>query len=353
MVVNVQVRSVSNINEFNALRDDWNRLYRVDLNATVHRSWAWIKAWISTTDLQWQILCAVESETGELVGVFSIAIERHDDGRFSIYPGGHPLAAHTGFLCDPEYTRGTLRAWRKYLTQNVEWDDLHLKDVMDTRVDQFIADFSPFKFIVKRAKSTTCPSIKLPTTWEQYFTGCVGTETRKTYKKRFARVSRDAQISVACATQDSLNESLDALLNMWQVRWGRKSDQFVCAVKAILSTCFEHGSLYLRVMQANGVPIAAVAVYTDSEHKTAQCYMSGYDDQYARYSPGNILIFDSIEAAIGQGITEYDFGRGAQDYKYSVFGATDKYNLNVTISRAGVASSLKHALRKVAKKIVS
>lgn len=346
-----KIRVICELDELDAMREDWNRLYHADSEATTHRSWPWFRAWAATTDLEWRVLCAIDPSSRECFGVFAIALLHKVGGLTTVFPGGHPLAAHTGFLCQPNRTSEALHAWCNYLENKVQWDQFQLKDFMDSRLNQFVELFGSFKYSVQRTKPTTCPSVALPATWDEYFHGCVGKETRKTYKKRFSRLEREADITVALATTETLDESLDALLSLWQARWGQKSEHFVVAVKTILSTCFKSGSLYLRLMRANGVPIAVVAVYTDVQHNTAQCYMSGYDDRYSRFSPGNVLIFDSINAAIDSGITEYDFGRGAQDYKYSVFGARDRYNSNVTISRCDFRSALRSIVRKSLRKI--
>lgn len=355
----MDVRVVTDLAGFDALRSDWDRLFQVDPEATVHRSWAWMKAWAATTELTWRVLCAVQASSGDCVGLFPIALQKDDvpgaNGmrtKTVLFPGGHPLAAHTGFLCKPDCVKQVLRVWREYLTRHVTWDEFRLKDVLDSRLPEFIDGFRSFRFSVRSSDPTTCPTVTLPSRWEDYLSTNVGSETRKTYRKRFSRLERSAEITVCTASEETLDECLDALLTLWQLRWGQQPLKFVTAVKSILSSCFENGLLHLRVMRAHGTPIAAVAVYMDPHHKTAQCFMSGYDDAFSRLSPGNMLIFDSVNAAIDLGMSEYNFGRGPQNYKYSVFGARDKYNSNVTVLRVGVAKKLKSKMRMTLNKFV-
>lgn len=343
MKLNVAV--VRDLGEFEGLKQSWGSLYKSDPNATIHRSWPWIRGWIQATDLEWRILSVANPENAEYVAFFSIAYENQVGGVAKIFPGGHPFAAHTGFLCDPHYVVEASRVLVQYLKNQRDWDKLHLWDFMDPRLSFFCEQFRGFGFGITRVGVSVCPSVILPKTWSEYFRESVGSETRATYKKRFSRLERNGDIRISSATHQNLDQYLEVLLSLWQQRWGKKPDQFVRAVKSILSSCFESDNLHLQVMWDKETPVAAVAVYMDPDRQTAQCYMSSYDDAYARLSPGNILIFKSIEAAIERGMTEYDFGRGDQDYKYSVFGARERYNSNVTIFRRALVPQLKSRLK--------
>jgi CelD/BcsL family acetyltransferase involved in cellulose biosynthesis len=86
----------------------------------------------------------------------------------------------------------------------------------------------------------------------------------------------------------------------------------------------------LAFIELNGEKAAAMLNfdYRDS----ILVYNSGYDPQkYARLSPGIVLLSYCIQRAIELGRTEFDFLRGAEEYKYR-FGAqpTEVHRLLIT-----------------------
>ena len=59
-------------------------------------------------------------------------------------------------------------------------------------------------------------------------------------------------------------------------------------------------------------------------------YIGGFDPDLAKYSPGSIILLYIIEDCINRGISEFDFLRGAESYKY-LWGAVDKTLYHLTI----------------------
>jgi CelD/BcsL family acetyltransferase involved in cellulose biosynthesis len=60
-------------------------------------------------------------------------------------------------------------------------------------------------------------------------------------------------------------------------------------------------------------------------------YLSGFDPQWAAFSPGVLLIAHAIEEAIREGQQEFDFLRGNEPYKY-LWGAQDSSTWQRTLS---------------------
>jgi CelD/BcsL family acetyltransferase involved in cellulose biosynthesis len=52
-------------------------------------------------------------------------------------------------------------------------------------------------------------------------------------------------------------------------------------------------------------------------------YIGGFDPDYSRFGPGNLIISESIEFARKAGLHAFDFLRGREPYKYK-WGAEDQ-----------------------------
>jgi CelD/BcsL family acetyltransferase involved in cellulose biosynthesis len=74
------------------------------------------------------------------------------------------------------------------------------------------------------------------------------------------------------------------------------------------------------------------------------CYLSGFDPEFSRYSPGSLLDLKLLEICHRNGLKEIDFLRGAEAYKYR-FGAVDRKLIHFSTSRA---ESRKGILGKIA-----
>ena len=78
---------------------------------------------------------------------------------------------------------------------------------------------------------------------------------------------------------------------------------------------------------------AVAGVYYGFQHGgNAYAYLGGFDPEMTRLSPGAQLLDYAIRAAIGEGVREFHFLRGGENYKYA-WGAADRVNLARTFRR--------------------
>ena len=61
-------------------------------------------------------------------------------------------------------------------------------------------------------------------------------------------------------------------------------------------------------------------------------YNSGWEWAFRDYSPGWVHLAHLIQWSIEQGLTEFDFMRGDEDYKYK-FGGVDRHVHRATLTR--------------------
>jgi CelD/BcsL family acetyltransferase involved in cellulose biosynthesis len=63
-------------------------------------------------------------------------------------------------------------------------------------------------------------------------------------------------------------------------------------------------------------------------------YIGGFEPAWARFSPGRLLLLHLFEDALQKGVTEIDFLRGVEGYKYD-WGAQNRSTHRVTIEYGG------------------
>lgn len=344
--VAVRIQVISNLPEFYALKPAWDDIYKEDSCATVTRSWQWMLGWLESTDLNWQILAVEDQQSDRIVALAPLAFKINSKGNIALYPGGYPHSAHSGFLCKQDYVTGAIALLSSYIERQVSWDRLFLENVMDDRLPMFVSHYQKYlSFNIIEQESTICPYLRLPGSWDSYFNEFLGKETRKTFRKKLARLARSPGIMITAPDSVTLPVHIDALLTLNEGRWGKYSAEHGNQIGAILRSCYRQDSLYLRIMWRGDIAIAGIAVFIDQVTKSAHCFMTAYHPSVYRLSVGNILILESLRYAIENGLELYDFGRGGEDYKFQCFRAQVRQNSNLAIIRLGRLSKIKRWLK--------
>jgi len=76
----------------------------------------------------------------------------------------------------------------------------------------------------------------------------------------------------------------------------------------------ERGWLRLSVLEFDGLPAASVYgfIYSGKYY----FYQTGYDPAFGRFSPGIMCLEHSLENALEEGVSEFDFLHGTEGYKF-------------------------------------
>ena len=97
------------------------------------------------------------------------------------------------------------------------------------------------------------------------------------------------------------------------------------------------GCLRLQLLQRREE--TAAAIYWMVSKDRAYFYIGAFSPDHQRWSPGSVILWKTIQEAIGLGCRELDFLRGAEPYKYS-WGAKDRPLYRVVPSYVGRETTL-------------
>jgi CelD/BcsL family acetyltransferase involved in cellulose biosynthesis len=195
------------------------------------------------------------------------------------------------------------------------------------------ADAAGFEFGLDQEETTAV--LPLPTTWDEYLESLHSKERHELRRKR-RRLGRDhPDASFRTSTAETLDEDLAAFVEMHRQAEGHKGrfmgDEIAAFFAEIASTFSDLGWMRLDLLEVGPKPIAAMFGFAIDN--TFYLYNSAYDPNTARLSPGYVLVSHLIEAAIDEGLTQFDFLRGPERYKYQ-FGARPLPLNNVRILRS-------------------
>jgi len=174
-----------------------------------------------------------------------------------------------------------------------------------------------------------CPILSIENAGEE-LANLLSTHARK--KLRYYRrcLAREAEVTYAPATAETLDECLTALYELHAARWKTRGLPGVLADdvtqsfhRQVARRMLDAGALRMYAMRMNE---RIVAVFYGFAHQgTTYYYLSGFDPALDRLSIGSVIVAHAVEEAVREGGTTFDFLRGAEEYKYS-WGATDRIN---------------------------
>jgi CelD/BcsL family acetyltransferase involved in cellulose biosynthesis len=187
-----------------------------------------------------------------------------------------------------------------------------------------LATPAPFGWSWELEQCDVCPTLAIAS--------CAGdpipprrvTETR--YARR--RISRRGKASVEFVRRETLDEALCALFALHQARWQARGHAGVLgseAVRRFLSLVAE-GFLRRDVLRLYALRLddRIVAVHCGFQWRGRRAYyIGGFDPALRSLSIGSVLLEHAIRHAAEEGATEFDFLRGAEDYKYH-WGAQER-----------------------------
>jgi len=193
-----------------------------------------------------------------------------------------------------------------------------------------------------------CPYLELPGSWE---------ELKKNLNKRFRknieyaerRLSREFNVIYREVRKETdILNSLDKLMILHQQRMNRR---FMPGAFFSYKKRLFHKDLVDYMAQEDMVRIYDLVIeqkcvgslYAFIKGKSLYYYLSGFDVNYKKYSPGMVLLSYVIKTSISEGFEVFDFLRGEEEYK---FLWTDRYRINYRIL-IGKTNVISHLLSKL------
>lgn len=177
------------------------------------------------------------------------------------------------------------------------------------------------QIVTKTGVSARIAYIRLPDSWETYLRS-VSRNRRYTIRSSRKKLERDfnkVRFYVISDPSEVLG-ALDTLIALHHKRWHAKAiscafstPEYVGFHRDAILACAKRGWLQFYCLEVDDQIIAAIYCY----HFRNQVFyfQAGFDPEFENYRPGLVLIGYSIEHAIKEGNSVFDFLRGEHEYK--------------------------------------
>ncbi len=329
---------IADADRFADERIRWERLYEQDPHAQVFLSWAWLRSFLPIAAGGWRIIVLHDGD--DFVAALPIAI-RAVPSRYlplarELTFASDPLGDYQGLLCVPSREAEVLRALSAEISR-LRWDRAAFREVVDDRVTPMLRGVAATALTVDGEQRSA--QIALPKTWDD-FLASVGPSTRRNIRRTFAHVHAEVPaLRITRASASDLDEHVDALVGLNHQRWGGNLARARARYGTLFRNAFANGCLHLVAIWDGPIPIGATAFFVDERRKTFNAYQTGFDQHYAKVSPGKASILLGIQDAIELGFATFDFLRGEEHYKDSYAGG-ETLRTDVRLVRNGVRTAL-------------
>lgn len=182
-------------------------------------------------------------------------------------------------------------------------------------------------------KEDVSPGLPLPKSWDEYLSG-LSKKDRHELRRKMRRLFSTVQPTFQTFTNSSVDQHVDRFLQL--MRQGKEEKQSFLTpereqfFRTMCRNVAQAGMLRLHFLQINDAPVAAAMCFDYAGRRLL--YNSGFSPEHYALSVGLLLKALSLQEAIEQGLTYFDFLRGDEPYKYDL-GGKDRLVYRITAER--------------------
>jgi CelD/BcsL family acetyltransferase involved in cellulose biosynthesis len=332
--------------DFDALRDEWDRLVDSLEVPSPFQSWTWNRVWWRHFGAGSVLRILVFREKNDVVGIAPLYQKRYGIGRLGLAglaPIGRELHSRDRDLTEqlellfPQPKRNILLTALSNWLQRAKWSscllpDLKAEDTLPPWLASrrvFTGDNVPFHYL------------ELPDSWEDLVKG-LRKSTRdnvKYYPRLMARHGHNLDFQVA-RTPGQATKDLRTFLELHRARaeteegrrhgdkfWSRDCRAFIGEVVASLA---DQGCAKIGVLRVGGEPVAAQMWF---EHgRVMFLYYSGFRPEWGKHSVAFIATQEAMKDAMSRGIRRAEFLRGGGQFKER-WGGSSRFRTSVLFGR--------------------
>jgi CelD/BcsL family acetyltransferase involved in cellulose biosynthesis len=351
----MKITEIAKYNDFISIKDEWTNVLN-RCNHSVFSTWEWLTTWWKHFGNDKKLVLLLAQENDEILGIAPLMYSVHkmfgvrqgkieflgtsisDDSRSSV-------SDYNDFVLT-EKNEECVKLVIEYLNTRLDrWNCIDLLDI--PQESKTLPVLSGITRSVKPVHK--CPFAALPRSSDAYSLS-LPRKHRKELNRNLRVLEKDGfKIDfVDCSDTQSLEDGMNSFFELHHRRWESKGFSGVFEDRRIRDFNLEISRIFsekrwlgLYLLKLSDKPVAAL--YGFRYLSKYYAYMSGFDPQYSKYGVGNLLFMYAINKCVELGLTEFDFMRGAEEYK-DRWNTTIRLNLRAIIPREGFLSHFRSSL---------
>ncbi|MBW2619690.1 MAG: GNAT family N-acetyltransferase, partial [Deltaproteobacteria bacterium] len=316
----METRLVTRRADLAALAEPWQELWRRAGRGNPFTHPAWVLAWVERLAGTIQPQVATLHEGQDLVGLAPLGLSRVGPwGR--LVPLGWPEADYPDLLIDGDASAGVELLVERLLEESWSW--LEMTDLPEASPlrPALEAALGRAGLEMRSQRAMECPRLVIDRPWEEFW----GAKKRK-FRYNLRRNLRLLGQEVGPVIYESMVDGPEIAAGLGQAmsihanRWARRHTRTIFSqprgrafFQTALTGLAQDGLVRLDLMRAGERLVAFSLSFLSPE--TWYYYIPGFDPQFAKYSPGTLLLWRLVEQAHRDGARAFDLMKGEEDYK--------------------------------------
>ena len=340
----MKVKEINTYDDFLALKDEWANLLE-KCNHTVFSTWEWLSIWWKHFGKNKKLLILLAEDHEKPVGIAPLMY--YVDKTFGLRTRkiqliGTPQSDYSDFIL-AEKKEQCLTAFVKYILNesHEKWDCIELKDIPEnSQTSVLLQKIDKIVTVANIRVIHRCPYLPLPSSISELING-LSRKFRKNLRRSQKQLEQNCKLKfIDYSSPKVCLEGMKNLFELHQKRWktcgepGVFTNQSVRNFHLNIAESFSRkGWLGLYAMSANDEIVACL--YGFKYQSKFYYYLSGMNPFYSKYGPGNLLILFVLQKCIDDGLKEFDFLRGEEEYK-TRWTSLSRKNFDVVLVKKGL-----------------
>lgn len=325
------------------LEAEWNALLDRSAGHVPFMRFEYLRAWWETRGGgEWpqnsRLALVTARRDGNLVGAAPLFfVDNHQGKPTLLLVGSIEVSDFLDLMAEPSNQENFFARLLAFLPDAglPRWETLDLYNILDSSptlpVLEKVARSLGWQFRLERLQHS--PYIPLPGDWETYLAG-IDKKQRHEIRRKMRRAD-EAKAAVSwylVKDPDTLESEAEAFMELMSYETDKAA--FLTPLMRrhfhnVLRCAFDKDCLHMAFLTIAGEKAAGYIGFNYLNR--LWIYNSGINPAFRDYSPGWVLLGHQLRWANEQGLSEFDFMRGNEDYKYR-FGAIDRFVTHATLS---------------------
>ncbi len=317
---------VTDYQELLRLESPWNELIAEASDTSPFESHAWTCAWWEAFGAANQLHVLIWRKGDKICGVAPLMFSQEQRFGFSVRRLGTLYNTHlqrTSFpVLENRRAEFLQLLWQHVLSVSPTWDVLELSPFHRVSpalavVENFAANSGLTRTYWTEGQS---PFLTIIGKWDDHLK-TLSKNRRGNFQRQFKKLAEHGGITLEVVTGgDLLDDALQAGYRMESMGWKGEKGTAISSDPALRAF---YGNLAARNATTDGLRLYFLCVggrriafqYCLEAKNTVYVLKTGYDTDFAPYSPSQLLAWKVLESAYDRGIREYDFLGGTDDWK--------------------------------------
>lgn len=324
------------------LQEQWDMLLDQSINDVPFLRYGYLENWWRTRGGgEWtneaQIAIISAHQKNSLVGIAPFFIFQENKKTSLYFLGSKEICDYLDFIVKPVDLESFIHELINFITGPTfpHWDQMILHNLMQTSPTvtalEKAAKQNSWRFTTECVKQS--PFILLPGNWDDYLTS-IDKKQRHEIRRKMRRAEENTDLTWYFAkNESSLDEEIEAFLQLMSL--DVEKTKFLTApmceqMRLTMQWAFKEKILQLSFLEIQKQKAAGYFCFNYKNKLLV--YNSGFDPRFSEFSPGWVLLGNLLRWSNENRITEFDFMRGNEEYKYR-FGAKDRFVICTIIER--------------------